>query len=156
MHQLASIFRFLQLFAHAGHHMTSGCSFFADHKFLGSLYGEYEEAFDSTVERLIGLGQLKSVADRLSIDAKAASILSKTDSEELACPEDWFEILLEMEQEVCAKIAKLIDGKASQGTINLLAQFADDSEQRQYKLAQRVKPDEDDAEEGDDEIKRAY
>jgi len=156
MHQLASILRFLQLFAHAGHNLTSGCTFNQDHAFFGELYGAYEEAFDDLVERLIGLGELKSVADRLAIDTKAAGILGKTDSEELTCPEDWFEILLEMEQEVCAKIEKLAGGKVSQGTLNLLAQLADDSEKRQYKLAQRVKPDEDDDSEGDDEIKRAY
>lgn len=154
MLQLASLLRFLQLFAHAAHHLSHGCTFFEDHKFLGKLYGEYEEAFDSLVERLIGLGQLDGVKDRLSIDAKAAAILAKTESEALTENEDWFELLLEMEQEFCGKIDKLAGGKISQGTLNLLAGLADASEQRQYKLGQRVKPDEDDADEG--EIERAY
>ena len=155
MTQLASLLRFLQLFAHAAHHLAHGCSFFEDHKFLGKLYGEYEEAFDSLVERLIGLGELEGVKDRLAIDSKAASILSKTESETLADPEDWFELLLEMEQELCGKIDKLAEGKISQGTLNLLAGLADASEQRQYKIGQRIKPccsDNSDEE----EIERAY
>lgn len=159
MQTLASIYRFLQLFAHAGHHLTSGCTFNQDHAFFAELYAAYEEAFDDIVERLIGTGKLSGVKDRLDLDAKAAGILAKTDSEELTCAEDWFEILLEMEQEICGKIEKLAGGKVSQGTLNLLAQLADDSEKRQYKLAQRIGSDEDDASEGDDsedEIKRAY
>ena len=157
MHTLASLFRFLQQFAHVAHHMTFGCTFFDDHKFLGKLYGEYEEAFDSVVERMVGLGKIKSVADRLKIDAKAAGILAKTDASEFTCAEDWFETLLDLEKELCREIEKLASGKVSQGTLNLLAQLADDSEQRQYKLGQRVEPDTDDAEEGDDEeMARAY
>lgn len=157
MQTLASIYRFLQLFAHAGHHLAKGCTFNQDHAFFGELYGAYEEAFDEVVERLIGTGKLKSVKDRIALDTKASAILAKTDSEELTCAEDYFEILLEMETEICGKIEKLIEGKLSQGTINLLAQLADDSEKRQYKLAQRLADDEDDAsEDGEDEPERAY
>jgi DNA-binding ferritin-like protein len=157
MHTLASFFRFLQQFAHVAHHMTFGCTFFEDHEFLGELYGEYEEAFDNVVERMVGLGKLTSVADRLKIDAKAADILSKTDAEDFTEAEDWFETLYDLEKELCNEIEKLAKGKVSQGTLNLLAQFADDSEKRQYKLGQRIKPDTDDADEGDDEeMKRAY
>jgi DNA-binding ferritin-like protein len=156
MQTLASIYRFLQLFAHAGHHLASGCTFNQDHAFFGELYAAYGEAFDEIVERLIGMGKLSGVKDRIALDTKASAILAKTDSEELMCSEDCFEILLEMEQEICGKIEKLIEGKLSQGTINLLAQLADDSEKRQYKLTQRVASEEGDAEEGDDEIKRAY
>lgn len=158
MQTLASIYRFLQLFAHAGHHLASGCTFNQDHAFFGELYGAYESAFDDLVERLVGLGKLTSVKDRIAIDTKASSILAKTDSEELTCSEDYFEILLEMEQEICGKIEKLAEGKVSQGTLNLLAQLADDSEKRQYKLTQRIAEDEGEEEETseDDEIKRAY
>ena len=157
MTALASIFRFLQLFAHSAHHLTSGCTFNQDHAYFGELYAAYEEAFDDIVERLIGLGKLDNVKDRLAIDTKAAGILGKTDTEDLTCAEDWFEILLEMEQELCAKIEKLAGEKVSQGTLNLLAQLADDSEKRQYKIGQRVKPDEGDSEgEDEPEIERAY
>jgi DNA-binding ferritin-like protein len=149
MQNLAAIYRFLQLFAHAGHNLTSGCTFNQDHAFFAKLYPAYEEAFDLLVERLIGTDKLSSVKDRLAIDAKAASILAKTDCEELQCPEDWFEIVLEMEQAACEKIETLLEQKFSQGTINLLAQLADDSEMRQYKLKQRLKPDEDEKSENE-------
>jgi hypothetical protein len=139
MHNLAAIFRFLQFFSHAAHNMTNGCTFFADHKFLQKLYGQYEEAFDATVERLIGLGEIKTAEERLEIDAKAASILAKADTEDLECAEDWFEVLQDMEVELCKAIEKLAKGKISQGTLNLIAQFADDSEVRQYRIGQRLK-----------------
>lgn len=156
MHNLAAIYRCLQLFAHAGHNLTSGCTFLQDHEFLGDLYGAYEKAFDSLVERLIGLGKLVSVDDRLELDTKATEILSKTDTTELECAEDWFETILEMEQEICAKIEKLAGTKVSQGTLNLLAALADESEMRQYKLAQRIGSDEDESTEADGDIERAY
>lgn len=156
MQTLASIYRFLQLFAHAGHHLAKGCTFNQDHAFFGELYAAYGEAFDEVVERLIGTGKLKSVKDRIALDTKASAILAKTDSEELTCAEDYFELLLEMETEICGKIEKLCEGKLSQGTLNLLAQLADDSEKRQYKLAQRVAEKEGDSEEGEDEPERAY
>lgn len=156
MTALASIYRFLQLFAHAAHNLTAGCSFMQDHEFFGSLYGTYEEAYDSLVERLVGLGKLEGAKDRLAIDAKAAAILAKVDTEELDEAEDWYDILLEMEKEICAKIEKLAEGKVSQGTLNLLAQLADDSEVRQYKISQRIKPCDDSDEADGEEIERAY
>lgn len=160
MTALASIFRFLQLFAHAAHNMTKGCTFMQDHAFFGELYAAYEEAFDDLVERQIGLGKLTDIQERFDIDLKAVNILKNTQGEDLTDCDGFYEILLEMEQEVCAKIEKLASGKISQGTMNLLAQLADDSEKRQYKIGQRL--GDDDAAEGEtseddgDEIKRAY
>jgi DNA-binding ferritin-like protein len=155
MHNLAAIFRFLQLFAHAAHNLTNGCTFFADHKFLQKLYAEYEDAFDATVERLIGIGEIKTANERIEIDCKATSILEKADAENLDCAEEWFEVLQDMEIELCKAIEKLAkSSKISQGTLNLIAQFADDSEVRQYRIGQRLKemPKSDEK----DEPERAY
>lgn len=162
MHSLATYLRYLQLLAHSGHHLTNGCTFFQDHSFLGELYAAYEEAFDDVTERMIGLGELVSVEDRMALDSDATGILGGVKVSDLTCAEDWFELLLEGEDNLCSQIEKLAKGKVSQGTLNLLAQLADDSEKRQYKLGQRITPDEDDAAEGEtseddgDEIKRAY
>lgn len=50
---------------------------------------------------------------------------------------DCFKNLLESEKYLCQLIEQNVRG-ASQGTMNLLAGLADDSEVRQYKLQQRI------------------
>ena len=67
MHDLAIILRSAQLYAHNAHNMTKGKTFFSDHKFFGQLYPVYEEAYDSIVERMIGLGYDVSIYIYLSI-----------------------------------------------------------------------------------------
>lgn len=146
MQTLAAIYRFLQLLAHSGHHMARGCCFLHDHPFLGDLYKAYDAAFDLLCERMVGCGDIKDAKARLALDAKAAGYLAKADTEELDEAEDYYNLLLEMEKEICTKIAALSKDKLSQGTMNLLAQLADESEQRQYKLG-RILLDADDSKE---------
>ena len=71
---LATIFRAAYLVAHNSHHLIKGPTFFEDHEFLGELYGTYEEAYDSVVERLIGL---TGNADVITINSKACSIAAQ-------------------------------------------------------------------------------
>ena len=49
-----------------------------------------------------------------------------------------FGVLLDYERKICAEIDRIY-ADASTGTQNLLAQIADDSEHRQYKIGQRLK-----------------
>lgn len=140
MHSLAVLYRALQFLAHMAHHFAKGCSFFEDHKFLGKLYGTYEENFDSLTERMIGKGSVVTVADRMTLDLEATELLQELVGEDdFEDMDDWFEMLLTGEQDLCAKIEKLASGKGiSQGTLNLIAGLADESEVRQYKIGQRV------------------
>ena len=128
---LAITFRAAQLYAHAAHNQLTGCSFFADHAFAGEVYGAMEDAYDSVVERAIGTGESLEL---LKMNCQAADMVldcSLKDSEHI------FGQLLENEISILKAIEKASKG-ASYGTDNLLAQLADDSEVRTYKIKQRT------------------
>lgn len=132
--ELAIHFRFLQLYAHNAHNLIQGESFFADHKFLGGLYSEYEEAYDGTVERMIGLGE---DPDLMTLQKSAADMLS--DEKEPADCEGWFSRILSGERTTVQLVQKCFDeGEYTQGTLNLLAGMADAAETRIYKITQRL------------------
>ena len=128
MHDVATKLRTLQIFTHNAHNIASGSTFLADHEYLGELYPAYEAAYDSVIERLIGLGEEVDII-AIGIEAiKAVAACPTTD----AC----FESILEQEEALRAAIDECIQG-CSTGTQNLLAQIADDSEQRSYRIRQR-------------------
>jgi len=131
---LATQFRTMQLFAHIGHNRVSGPTFFEDHEFLGGLYGTYEGIYDSLVERMIGLGESP---DLWKINAAANAGLQEMKAGKSST--DYLSALLTAEQSVGSAVDGLVDAEGmSQATINLLAQIADDSEQRRYKIQQRL------------------
>lgn len=133
MKDLACHLRSMQFYAHNAHNMCRGDEFFSDHEELGALYSVYESAYDSVVERIIGLGQ---EIDLITLQKEAADKLAgkpKTDSFSKS-----FECLLECELELCEIINKENE-KASLGTQNLLQGIADLSEVRQYKFKQKTK-----------------
>lgn len=133
MHDLAVLLRAMQLFAHSAHNLASGPTFFADHAHLGTLYETYEEAYDAVIERMIGLGDDKP--DICGANLKAAEMASKFD----CCPPAVaFSTILDMEKELCDCCKECQKGQ-SIGTVNFLQGLADDSEQRQYLIGQRVK-----------------
>lgn len=129
--ELAIHFRYMQLFAHNAHNITQGQTFFEDHEFFGEIYPAYEAAYDSLVERCIGLGDEN--IDLVEVQKRAAAMLTGTE-------EDMFNTLLigeEVTQQIVEKCFEEDD--YTQGTLNLLAQLADDSEVRTYKLGQKLK-----------------
>lgn len=130
MDKLATQLRALQLFAHNAHNVASGPSCLADHSFLGDLYEAYADAYDSVVERAIGLGESFDLAALQANAAKALDGVAKTN-------EEAFEWLLEQETRLCAMIESLMP-ECTAGTQNLIAGIADESEVRQYKLKQRL------------------
>jgi DNA-binding ferritin-like protein len=134
LESLAIEFRFMQLFAHIGHNRVAGCCFFEDHAYLGSLYETYEGVYDDLVERMIGLGEspdlwkISKAADEQLQGARAGTSSM-----------DYLEKLLECEKEACEQIEDLAEEDGcTQATVNMLVQFADDSEKRQYKIQQRL------------------
>jgi DNA-binding ferritin-like protein len=125
--------RALQFLAHRAHNVVKGTTFFEDHEFFGELYPAYEKAYDDLVERIIGTN-----AESLSICKvnKAAAEMSSVSPNETN-PEAFFRIILKGEKDLCAMIEESIE-EQTQGTQNLLAQIADDSEKRIYSLKQRL------------------
>lgn len=129
MEALIVIFKALNLFAHNAHNKTKGMTFFQDHDFFGSAYEAYDSAYDSLVERCIGLGKNPNLVQI----AKSAAGLVEKFSENHS-----YESLLDLEKQICKHIESIME-QHTEGTKNLLAQLADDSEVRQYKIQQRLK-----------------
>lgn len=137
MKDLAIAFRSAQLTAHAMHNLVKGCTFLANHDYLGELYGKYEDGYDAVIERMIGLGDTPNISE---ITKAATSKCCQYDFAGMDAT-DMFNALLDVEmniRQVCASYGQNV----SMGTQNLLAQFADDSEARTYKLKQLTKDDE--------------
>lgn len=127
MHQIAIQLKSLEIYTHEAHHQTRGEAFFADHEALNGFYDAYGDAYDKVIERMIGLNV--PVTER-EINLKASA--------EVPTRTDWFAMLAEEEAELREVISKEYLG-ASIGTQNLLAQLADDSEVRTYKINQRTR-----------------
>lgn len=133
MDSLITQLRALQFLAHRAHNVIKGPTFFEDHEFLGKLYPAYEEAYDSAVERVIGLGTEKLSLAKINIAASKMSDILPDETK----PEPFFRAILKGEKDLCGMIDEAVK-EASQGTQNLLQGFADESEARQYKLKQRL------------------
>lgn len=133
--QLIIILRAMQLYTHNAHNVIVGPTFFEDHEVLGDLYPKYEAAYDSIVERAIGLN---ISVDLVESQSGAVNVMQKMKlSSE---PKECFSTILQLESILCAKIQECLDtGKYSEGTKQMLGNLADESEARQYKLKQRVK-----------------
>ena len=133
MKDLAIYYRCAQFYAHNAHNQVSGDEFFQDHEYLGELYVEYDKSYDTLIERMIGLGESP---DLLGITVLAANS-TKAKGDPVDCSA-CFTMLVEIERDICDIIKGLVP-KATDGTQNLLQGLADESEQRQYKLGQRIK-----------------
>ena len=129
---LATGYRTAQFYAHMAHNTTYGKTFYQDHEAFGDLYEAYESAYDGLVERMIGLGQEVNIPEITKDAADALAAGKAGDCETL------FRVLVAAEKEIRGLIDQLIEGQ-SQGTTNFLQGLADESEQRSYKLQQRVK-----------------
>lgn len=135
MKNIALILRHMQFIAHAGHNLTSGPTFFQDHETLGELYPEYEAAYDSVIERIIGLG---NECDPLSLTMEAAEQADAHDIK-ASSPKEVYSHLLEMERSLLGAIDDVLSDGVSHGTSNLLEGLADQSEIRVYKLRRCTK-----------------
>lgn len=133
MEDVARYFLSMKLLAHRAHHDVVGPNFFSDHKEFGKLYEAYDSAYDSTVERIKGLGSNPDLA-ALAVDAarEAAKYCPKTVE-----PRPLWKCILNCEKEL-RKLCESSMSKATEGTKNLLAQFCDDSEQRCFLIQGRL------------------
>lgn len=130
---LAATLRTAQFVAHAAHNLVRGPSFFADHAWFGSAYDAYETAYDSVVERAIGLGEQIDLA---GLTAKAATAAAEdiggTEADNL------FRTLLRYEEQICDACEDCCEEECSDGTENLVQGIADQSEARVYQIRQRL------------------
>lgn len=136
MEQLATLLLAINLYSHNAHNLCKGSLFFADHSFLGELYESADIAYDSVIERMIGLGQTPDLV-KIQMDA-VVSIKDKPQS----VPENkaYFQVILDMKKKQCELIEALVKTPGMyEGTKNLLQDLADKAEQDKYKLGQRIK-----------------
>jgi DNA-binding ferritin-like protein len=127
---LATLLRALQFFAHNAHNQASGCTFFADHKFLGQLYAGYESAYDSIVELIIGDGK---EIDLVFVQRNAVEIMADLPDS------DAFKTLFKAEKQIQSTADKLCNGEIDQGVLQIIGTIAQDSKVRRYKIGQRIK-----------------
>lgn len=128
--KLAVLLRRQQLASHNYHNAVTGQQFFQDHSFFGDLYAAYESAYDDIVERIIGTGPSPNL---VLIQQRAVSELAPIPD----TAEGMYSELLQSEQEL-QSLCEQFEGKASMGTVNLVAGLADDSEVRCYKIKARI------------------
>ena len=134
MKDLAITLRSAQLVAHNMHNLVKGLTFFEDHEFFGGLYSDYEGMYDDVVERLIGLGEMP---DLVEINKQACAKATAVDVAGMNA-DAMFSAILSIESTIQSQSSSY--GKsASFGTNNMLADIADKSEKRCYKIKQRSK-----------------
>ncbi len=139
MKELAILLRSLNLYAHSAHNLCGRIPFFQDHSFFNEIYTAADSNYDSVVERMIGLygeDSVPSLVEQLEAVHQIVSQLPEKGVKENAV---FFQIILEKQKMVCAKIEELCKSGLPQGTIQMLGNIADQSEQLQYKISQRLK-----------------
>ena len=100
---------------------------------LNEVYEALDAAYDSVAERLIGLHD--STAVPLMQVLEASNMKLKQLPQDYKDNAQMFQVLLQLENEMKGIIEEYIkSGQYSQGTVNMLAQLADDSEMRIYKI----------------------
>lgn len=134
LEDLATSLRAMQFYAHAAHNCASGPNFYQDHSVFSELYSAYEDAYDSVVERIIGTD---AVPDFKAITKDAAQRFGSSGFNPGDENSKWFQKLLKSEEDMRGLI-DLIQEKESNGTQNLLQDLSDASEQRSYKIGQRI------------------
>lgn len=126
---LASHFRAMQFLAHNAHNLIGGPSFFADHDFFGSLYADYEAAYDRVIELLIGNGDKP---DLVVLHTEAVGKLSSMSQE------NHFEAVLAAEEQLQDAIEEFAKTNPSQAALNMAGDLGETSKVRIYKLRQRL------------------
>ena len=135
MKELAIILRAMQIYSHNAHNLVERVLFFQDHDFLGEIYPVYESDYDSVIERIIGLSE---VAPNLIEIQDAALVIVKTMPPKEVENSAYLQKIEEMERKLRAHISAIYP-KTTIGTQQLIGDIADRSEQRSYKLKQRIK-----------------
>lgn len=139
MLELAVLCRAMQLFAHSVHHLCARTPFHQDHAFFSDTYQAMDSAYDSVIERIIGLYGEDAV-ELNRIVAEVALKLHDCPSTGVKENKEFYVQQLKFEQELCKLVETICKHpNVSQGTIQVIADLGDKSEVRQYKIKQRIK-----------------
>jgi DNA-binding ferritin-like protein len=136
MKELAIQFRAAQFISHGFHNFVRGQSFFEDHEYFGGLYGAYESAYDALIERMIGNNE---VVDLMAINQAAMEYATNAKYIPTSKNADaMFSLILELERAIQDVGENLCESDISCGTENFIQGLCDESEQRVYKIQQRL------------------
>ena len=135
LQEIAIQLRAMQLFAHNGHNLVTGPTFFSDHEFLSKLYEGYTESYDSVVEKAIGTNYS---IDLQTVTQEAAMKASLYPDEEMKVCSKIIGNLLSMENSLIA-LLNGANATATFGTQDLLQSLASEAESRKYLMLQRMK-----------------
>lgn len=139
MLELAVLCQAMRIYAHSAHHLCSRVPFFQDHSFFGEVYPAMEDAYDSIIERIIGLYGEDSV-ELNRIVSEVAAKLQGCPSTGVKENKAFYEQQLKFEKELCSLVETICKNpKASQGVIQTVSTLGELSEIRQYKIKQRIK-----------------
>lgn len=138
MKELVILLRSLNLYAHSAHNLCGRVPFFQDHEFFNEIYSAADVNYDSVIERMIGLSGEESVPSLPEQLEAIHQILSQLPEKGVKENAIFFQVILEKQKMVCAKIEELCKSGLPQGTIQMLGNIADQSEQFQYKIKQRL------------------
>ena len=136
--KIATMLRAGQLYAHHAHNNVKGSTFFTDHSFFGELYPTYETAYDGCIERYMGTGDCK--ADTIAVSKEAIDLIEDFPKEGGEGNRAFYQALLRFESTLCSMCEKAVTLPMSEGTKQMVGNLADESEVRQYKMKQRLKP----------------
>lgn len=139
MLELAVLLRALQFSAQHAHHIAARAVFMQDHEFLAEIYNKMDSDYDSVIERFIGIHGAEALDEQSVLSAavqKCAAYPVKSAKEN----KELFLMCINAIKEINAKIETLckVPG-VTQGSIQMLGNFADANEVILYKLKQRVK-----------------
>lgn len=139
MKELLIQLRAMNLFAHSAHNLVGRSPFHSDHEFFSKVYEDLDEAYDAVAERIIGLFG-ENALELSGILAMVSAKLQGAPSVNVKENSVFYMKLLQMEQELCALVSKMIsEGGVSPGTEQLIGDICDKSESRQYLIKQRLK-----------------
>ena len=130
MHDLAVLYKLMNLYFHNAHNLISGPTFLEDHAFFGDLYSSADESYDAIVERIIGNDE---ELDLVSIAKESVNLLDKLD-------DNYYEnalVLLEESVKLIDEISK--SGKVDVADQNLIQGQADSAKVFIYKIKRKIK-----------------
>jgi DNA-binding ferritin-like protein len=138
MLKCAIALRALQIYSQHAHNLAARVPFFSDHEFLGEIYEEADDHYDSIIERMIGLKGEEGL-DLMPLLSAVMQRLQGKPCIGVQSNSVFFQEILRMKQELCAYLAEEIAAGVSPGTEQLLGDICDKQEQCIYKLRQRLK-----------------
>lgn len=128
----------MNLFAHSAHNLVARMPFHEDHEFFAGVYEVADSDYDGVAERIIGLyGEAAMNLNEImqAVVAKLAPLPSIGVKENKL----FYNVQLQLEQELCKLCVAAIASGASEGSKQMLGDICNASEVRQYKIKQRIK-----------------